>query len=64
MFKESSSMEEKLKVLFDICDVNKTGAINSVQFYELLKKNLIYSEHKIELKAISKIIIIKFLINF
>jgi len=44
--------------------VNKTGAINSVQFYELLKKNLIYSEHKIELKAISKIIIIKFLINF
>jgi len=63
MFKDSSSMEEKLKIFFEICDVNKTGSISNTQFYDLLKKNIIYPDEKIKLKRISKIIYEKYIIN-
>jgi len=55
MFKESSSMEEKLKVFFDICDIKQIGSISFSQFYDLLNKNMIFPEQKIELKGIGKI---------
>ena len=55
MFKESASMEDKLRVFFDLCDKNKKGSISSENFFDLLKKNVIYSEDKLELKRIGKI---------
>jgi len=53
MFKETSNIEDKLRSFFDICDVSKSGSISSTQLYDLLKKNIIYSGEKLELKRIS-----------
>jgi len=53
MFVESS-IEEKLRVFFNLCDYEKKGSISKDQFYEMLNKNMIFSEQKMELKRISK----------
>ncbi len=52
MFKKTSNMEDKIRVLLEICDFQKKGSINKLQLFELLKKNIINTEEKVELKHI------------
>jgi Ca2+-binding EF-hand superfamily protein len=50
----NSSLEAKLKAFFDLCDVDKSGAISKGEFSDLILKNLVSSDSKITMKATSK----------
>ena len=50
MFRDSS-MEQKLKSFFDLCDEDGSGTISKIEFTNLFKKNLINSDERIGIKA-------------
>lgn len=55
MFRDST-MEQKLKSFFDLCDVDCSGSISKTEFINLFKKNLINSDEKSSIKsAVDKI---------
>jgi len=51
MFRDSS-IEEKFKAFFELCDIDGSGAISKEEFYKLLKKNIIYSKEKSMMKKV------------
>jgi len=51
MFRDSS-FDNKLKVFFDICDSDNSGAISKQEFYALLKKNLISSKLRLSMRQV------------
>lgn len=55
MFRDSS-MEQKLKSFFDLCDVDGSGSISKTEFINLFKKNIINSDERLNMKlAVDKI---------
>lgn len=55
MFRDSS-MEQKLKSFFDLCDTDGSGSISKQEFINLFKKNIINSDEKVNMKlAVDKI---------
>jgi Ca2+-binding EF-hand superfamily protein len=51
MFRDST-IDEKLKAFFELCDFDGSGAISKGEFLNLLKKNLITAEEKNKAKKI------------
>ena len=49
----NSSIENKLKAFFDLCDTDKSGAISKDEFCDLVLKNLINMEQKTRMKYLS-----------
>lgn len=55
MFRDSS-MEQKLKSFFDLCDTDGSGSISKTEFINLFKKNIINSDERMNMKqAVEKI---------
>ena len=42
----NSSLEDKLKAFFDLCDIDKSGTISRYEFEMLLLKNLVNNDEK------------------
>jgi Ca2+-binding EF-hand superfamily protein len=51
MFRDSS-IEKKLKVFFDMCDVDGSGSISKAEFSNLLQKNIINNDIKSSMKQV------------
>ncbi len=51
MFRDST-IEEKLKALFILCDVDGSGAISKQEFLNLMKKNIIKYDEKLSMKIV------------
>ena len=51
MFRDSP-VEEKLKAFFELCDIDRSGAISKSEFIKLLKKNIIEPEEKTSIKLV------------
>lgn len=57
VFKEDS-IEEKMKVFFELCDTDGSGAISEVELYNVLKLNVAsFSDRQKLKKTISKIFV-------
>jgi len=50
----NSSLDNKLKAFFDLCDIDKSGTISKEEFSLLLLKNLINNEQKAKMRSTSK----------
>jgi len=53
---KDNTFEEKLKVFFDICDVENSGIITKKELYDVLKRNIISDLDKTKLKKTIAII--------
>jgi Ca2+-binding EF-hand superfamily protein len=51
MFKNSPP-EQKLKALFDLCDVDNSGSISKQEFLNLMRKNIINNDEKLSMKQV------------
>jgi Ca2+-binding EF-hand superfamily protein len=51
MFRDSS-VEDKLKAFFDLCDIDNSGSISKQEFLNLIKKNIINNDEKVSVKQV------------
>lgn len=51
MFRDST-IEQKLKAFFDMCDVDSSGSISKLEFLNLMKKNIINNDEKQSIKNV------------
>jgi len=51
MFRDSNT-EQKLKVFFDLCDEDGSGAVSKTEFCNSLKKNIINSSERLTMKQV------------
>lgn len=49
---KNSPAEQKLKALFDLCDVDHSGTISKTEFFNLLRKNIINNDEKSSMKHV------------
>lgn len=51
MFRDSS-LEEKLKAFFDLCDEDNSGSVSKGEFLKIIKNNLINNDEKSNVKQV------------
>ncbi|KAM3135325.1 hypothetical protein pb186bvf_012623 [Paramecium bursaria] len=55
VFKEDS-IEDKMKVFFDLCDVDGSGEVTQKELYEVLRANIVNNDDRIKLKKTIQIL--------
>jgi Ca2+-binding EF-hand superfamily protein len=51
MFRDST-IDQKLKAFFDLCDTDNSGSISKLEFFNLMKKNIINNDEKMSMKDV------------